>query len=391
MKPSDSNRERDKLNDPYKSVQKHRVKRYSLSRASLAQARSAAASESSNPQSDLGTSELPPDSLDLSFVVPVLDEIETLEALYTGIAAECYAMAMSFEIVFVDDGSKDSSWQRIKELNQLYPGQVVGIKLRKNCGKASALAVGFRASRGKIIFTMDADLQDDPREIPHFLKKLEEGHGLVCGWKQARKDPWHKVYPSRIFNRMISLASGVQLHDHNCGFKCMPSGVARQLRLYGDMHRMIPAQLGNMGYSCTEIPVTHHKRDFGVSKYGVSRFIAGFVDTLTVFYMRRFAQRPAHLLVSMAIVALSLGSALLTLGLARDLVAGEGKILLIVGPLLITVALILFSTGLLEEQMVFESFSKSWKAPIAEEVGRRGAGQGSDGTLHPVRAPRRSS
>ncbi|MBL4771915.1 MAG: glycosyltransferase family 2 protein [Planctomycetes bacterium] len=329
--------------------------------------------------------------LDLSFVVPVLDEIETLEALYVAIAAECSALYKSFEVVFIDDGSKDASWERIKELCRRFPAQVTGIRLRKNCGKASALSVGFAASKGEIIFTIDADLQDDPKEIPRFLEKLAEGHGLVCGWKQKRQDPWHKVYPSRVFNRLISMASGVKLHDHNCGFKCMPMEVVRQLRLYGDMHRMIPAQIGNLGYSCVEIPVTHHKRDFGVSKYGPSRFIAGFVDTLTVFYLRRFAQRPAHLVVSIAIMAFSLGSAMLALGLARDIASGEGKVLLVVGPLLIMVALILFSNGFLEEQMVYESFSKSWKPPVAEEVDHKGPRRIEDDAQQTVRKPRRLS
>ena len=308
---------------------------------------------------------------EVSFVVPVLDELQTLEALFSGIAAECGQLGLCFEVIFVDDGSRDRSWARIQHLGGSYPGQAIGIRLRKNCGKANALSVGFKACRGEVVFTMDADLQDDPKEIPRFLDKLHEGHGLVCGWKRVRNDPWHKVYPSRVFNRMISWASGVKLHDHNCGFKCMRTEVAHQLKLYGDMHRMIPSQVGNMGYTCAEIAVTHHQRDFGVSKYGVSRFMRGFVDTLTVFYLRRFAQRPAHLVAPLAIAAFSLGSALLGLGLARNLVAGEGKVLLVVGPLLIMVAVILFNTGLLEEQLVYESYSKSWDAPVAERSGRK--------------------
>ncbi len=391
MSPSEPERERDELYDHSNPLNNRRRAEYTLGRATWPEARSRAVCDKPWTESrQVEPAPLAP-PLDLSFVVPVLDEIETLEALYTGIATECCAIDQSFEVVFIDDGSKDSSWQRIQELCYRYPAQVVGIRLRKNCGKASALAIGFAASRGGTVFTMDADLQDDPREIPRFLNKLTEGHGLVCGWKQDRKDPWHKVYPSRVFNRMISLASGVKLHDHNCGFKCMPGDVARQLRLYGDMHRMIPAQVGNMGYSCAEIPVTHHKRNFGVSKYGISRFIAGFVDTLTVFYLRRFAQRPAHLVVSMAILAFTLGSGMLALGLARDVASGEGKVLLIIGPLLIMVALILFSTGLLEEQMVYESFSKAWKAPVAEELGLKGPRRIDDDPLHTPGMPRRLS
>lgn len=229
----------------------------------------------------------------LSFVIPVMNEEESLDELVSGIFANVDDLEQ-VEIIFIDDGSTDGSWKIIESLIKVFPTRIRGIRFRSNRGKASALQVGFEAAAGEIIFTMDADLQDDPFEIPRFLEKLEEGYDLVSGWKAVRHDPWHKVLPSRIFNRMLSRVSKVTLHDHNCGFKCYRRELAKSIHLFGELHRMVPALAGMNGFSVAEIVVEHHARQFGVSKYGVERFIRGFSDMLTLGFLRVYQERPSH-------------------------------------------------------------------------------------------------
>ncbi|MEM7477863.1 MAG: glycosyltransferase family 2 protein, partial [Planctomycetota bacterium] len=222
---------------------------------------------------------------DISFVIPVMNEEATLQELVQGIQQHV-PVENTFEIIFIDDGSTDDSWDVIQALADLHPGVVLGIKFRANRGKAAGLQTGFDAAKGDIVFTMDADLQDDPSEIPNFLAKIKDGFDLISGWKQVRHDPWHKVLPSRVFNRMLSYFSGVRLHDHNCGFKCYRREVVKSVQLFGELHRMVPSLAGIHGFRVSEIPVTHHARQFGKSKYGVERFIRGFSDMLTVGFLR---------------------------------------------------------------------------------------------------------
>src|SRR6056297_688600 len=170
----------------------------------------------------------------LSFIIPVMNEEATLEELLNGILQYAFDIG-HFEVLFIDDGSSDKSWEVIQALSDLFPQHVRGLRFRANRGKAAALQAGFDTARGKIIFTMDADLQDDPSEIPRFIAKLDEGYDLVSGWKEVRHDPWHKVLPSRVFNRMLSYFSKVKLHDHNCGFKCYRRDVAKSIRLFGEL------------------------------------------------------------------------------------------------------------------------------------------------------------
>ncbi|MEM9412436.1 MAG: glycosyltransferase family 2 protein [Planctomycetota bacterium] len=229
----------------------------------------------------------------LSFVVPVMNEEETLEELYLGISEQAAEFG-HFEVIFIDDGSTDSSWDIITALVDVYPDYVRGIKFRSNRGKAAALQTGFELVRGQAVFTMDADLQDDPKEIPRFISKLNEGFDLVSGYKAKRHDPWHKVLPSRVFNRMLSHFSKVSLHDHNCGFKCYRQKVVKSLMLFGELHRMTPSLSGMQGFRVTEIVVEHHARRCGVSKYGVERFIRGFSDMLTMGFLRVYRERPSH-------------------------------------------------------------------------------------------------
>jgi dolichol-phosphate mannosyltransferase len=238
----------------------------------------------------------------ISLVIPVFNERDSLTALHAEIAAVALQAGLELEVVFVDDGSTDGSWQVIGELAGRH-ANVHGIRFRRNFGKAAALSAGFRAAQGDVILTLDADLQDDPAEIPRFLDALgpdEPGNpkslDVVSGWKHVRHDPWHKVWPSRVFNRMVSYLTGVRLHDHNCGMKCYRAAIFREVRLYGELHRFIPVLAAARGYRVGEIPINHRPRRHGHSKYGFRRFVKGFLDLLTVTFLTGFSERPQHVL-----------------------------------------------------------------------------------------------
>lgn len=242
----------------------------------------------------------------LTMVVPVYNEQDSLSVLTAEIAAVVTSLGKQWEIIFVDDGSTDDSWQTIHKLAQQYP-TVRGIRFRRNFGKAAALQAGFTASRGGIVFTLDADLQDDPQEIPRFLDTLAAGKDVVSGWKQVRHDPWHKVFPSRVFNKMISTLTGVRLHDHNCGFKSYRAAVVREVRLYGELHRFVPVLAAANGFRVGELVVHHRPRQFGHSKFGVNRFLKGFLDLLSVAFITQYGRRPMHLLGGLGLCGLGCG------------------------------------------------------------------------------------
>jgi glycosyltransferase involved in cell wall biosynthesis len=242
----------------------------------------------------------------LSIVIPVLNEAESLRELHRQIVDVCARASIESEILFVDDGSTDSSWQVISELAQADP-RVQGIRFRRNFGKAAALTAGLGVAQGDVVMTLDADLQDDPEEIPKFLTQLATGCDVVNGWKEQRLDPWHKVYPSKVFNWMVSRLTGLALHDHNCGIKMFRAEVARELRLYGELHRFIPVLAHARGFQVCEVPVRHRSRQFGHSKYGVKRFLRGFLDLLTVTFLTTFGQRPLHLLGGLGLFFFALG------------------------------------------------------------------------------------
>ncbi len=246
----------------------------------------------------------------LSIIVPVFNEHESLRQLHAEISQVCGPQQIDYEIVFVDDGSRDGSWQAIQELCQS-DSRVSGIRFRRNFGKAAALTAGMAAAKGELLMMMDADLQDDPVEIPRFIARIQEGHDVVNGWKVRRLDPWHKVYPSKVFNWMVGRLTGLKLHDHNCGFKCFKKEVAGEIRLYGELHRFVPVLAYARGFSVSEIEVHHRARQFGYSKYGFKRFVRGFLDLLTVKFLTGFGQRPQHLLGTSGLICFGAG----TLGL----------------------------------------------------------------------------
>ncbi len=242
----------------------------------------------------------------LSIIVPVLNEALSLQILAGEIRQACDDALLDYELIFVDDGSQDDSWKTISQLSETN-SHIRGIRFRRNFGKAAALSAGIEISRGDILFCLDADLQDDPAEIPRFLERLNQGMDVVNGWKERRLDPWHKVYPSKVFNWMVSTLTGLSLHDHNCGFKCFRREVAKELRLYGELHRFIPVLAHSRGFKVSEITVHHRRREFGHSKYGFNRFIKGFLDLLTVKFLTGYGQRPQHLLGAVGLGCFGLG------------------------------------------------------------------------------------
>ena len=233
--------------------------------------------------------------LDISLVVPVYNEEESLEELYRWIQQVMERHGFRYELLFVDDGSNDRSWDIIIKL--VSQNTVVrGIRLSRNYGKSAALSVGFDHAVGNIIFTMDADLQDDPEEIPHMYEMMVKGkYDLLSGWKKKRRDPITKTIPSKFFNWTTRLISGIKLHDFNCGFKAYRSDVVKQISIYGEMHRYIPVIAKWSGFNhIAEKPVKHHPRKYGVTKFGVERFIRGFLDLLSITFVSKFKKRPMH-------------------------------------------------------------------------------------------------
>jgi glycosyltransferase involved in cell wall biosynthesis len=242
----------------------------------------------------------------ISLVVPVYNEEESLQELHAEIADVAKTFGWDIEILFIDDGSSDESWQVVERLAAGDP-RVRGLRFRRNFGKAAALAAGFEEAQGEFVFTLDADLQDDPHEMPRFLEAMAEGKDVISGWKQVRHDPWHKVGPSRVFNWLVGRMTGVRLHDHNCGFKCYRREIFDEVHLYGEMHRFVPVLAASHGWRVGEIVVNHRARKFGHSKYGVKRIVKGFLDLLTVYFLTSYGTRPQHLLGSAGLLGFSAG------------------------------------------------------------------------------------
>ena len=244
---------------------------------------------------------------ELSLVVPVYNEEESLRILYGEIDEVTRALGADIELIFVDDGSTDASWEIISALAK-EDSRVRGVRFRRNFGKADALDVGFKTATKPIIMTLDADLQDNPKEIPDFLRLLDSGLDVVSGWKKRRHDPWHKVFPSRIFNGMVSWLTGVKLHDHNCGMKCYRREIFDEITLYGELHRFVPVLAAARGFKVGEKVVEHRARKFGSSKYGFNRFVKGFLDLLTVKFVTGYGQRPQHLLGTIGLTSFFIGA-----------------------------------------------------------------------------------
>ncbi len=286
----------------------------------------------------------------ISVVVPVHNEERSVALLYDEIDSALGQLGGPWETVFVDDGSTDGSASALTRLHAGHENVTV-IRLRRNFGKAAALAAGFAQARGDVIVTIDGDLQDDPAEIPRLLVKLEEGFDLVSGWKARRRDPLGRRILSRVFNRVTGWVSGIRLHDMNCGLKAYRAEVVRGLRLYGELHRFIPVLAHHRGYRVAELPVNHRPRGHGRSRYGPERYLRGFLDLLTVSFIGRYRHRPLHLFGGLGL-ALSAGGTGILVYLTIVKIMGHAigqRPLLILGVLLVVVGLQVFSLGLITE------------------------------------------
>lgn len=321
----------------------------------------------------------------ISVVAPLHNEAESLETLHAELSRVVAERGLEAEFVFVDDGSRDRSWEVIKQLTARDP-RVVAIRFRRNFGKAAALTAGFGVARGDVVFTLDADLQDDPAEIPRFLAKLDEGLDVVSGWKRRRFDPWHKVYPSRVFNWLVSSLTGCRLHDHNCGFKAYRREVLDEVDIYGELHRFVPVLAHARGFRVGEIEVNHRPRKHGASNYGVSRFLKGLLDLLTVRFLTRFGQRPLHIIGGLGLVLFVIGG--LGLGyLAIVWLIGQGPIgsrpLLAYSAAFLGVGTQLLSVGILAELVTSYNIRAKDTFSIAETIGQKSGPEGRAETAEP--------
>ncbi len=297
-----------------------------------------------------------PAKVAISVVIPVYNEAESVRPLYEALTPQLTNLNLEYELIFIDDGSRDNSFAQLQALHDADP-HVRVVRFRRNFGKTPALVAGFHEARGDVVFTMDADLQDDPAEIPLFLDKLAEGYDLVSGWKYPRHDPPTKTVPSFFFNRMVWMTTGVKLHDINCGFKAYRREIIEEVKLYGELHRFIPILAHQRGYRVTEVKVRHHKRKYGKSKFGAGRFLRGFLDLLMVLFLVSYLRTPLRLFGAFGLLSLVAGFAVdLYVVLDRYLPFGShepihNRPLLFVGVMLLIFGISFILTGLQSEMI----------------------------------------
>ncbi len=292
--------------------------------------------------------------VDISVVIPCYNEFESINPLYEKLLPVLEKTGGAFEILYIDDGSSDGTFEKLSELHEKDKRCKV-VKFRGNFGKSAALQAGFSEALGEVVITMDADLQDDPEEIPAFLKMIDQGYDMVSGWKKIRHDPAEKRLPSKLFNFMTSRLSGLKLHDFNCGFKAYKKEVLGEIDIYGEMHRFIPVLAYKKGFKVGELTVRHHKREFGKSKYGIERYLRGATDLITILFLTKYLKRPAHFFGGSGLLVSGTG-VLINLYLSVLWFAGQRPIgnrpLFFLGILLVITGVQLFSIGLLGEMLV---------------------------------------
>ena len=303
----------------------------------------------------------------ISVVIPVHDEERSVALLLDELASVLDGAGLQWEAVFVDDGSTDGTFAALTRLHDAHDAVRV-IRLRRNFGKAAALQAGFEEARGDVVVTIDGDLQDDPAEIPRLLAKLDEGFDLVSGWKTRRRDPLTRRIPSRIFNWVTGRISGLRLHDLNCGLKAYRAEVVRGLRIYGELHRYLPVLAHYRGFRVAELPVNHRPREHGRSRYGMERYLRGFLDLLTVTFMGRYRHRPLHLFGGLGLALGAAGTVVLAYLTAIKLggAAIGHRPLLTLGVLLVVVGVQLVSLGLLSELLTSHHEERTGTARGAE-------------------------
>ncbi len=318
--------------------------------------------------------------MDISLIIPAKDEDESIPELSNWISRVMTAHGFSYEVIYIDDGSTDGTWEEIKKANMLNPA-FKGFQFNRNFGKAAALHTGFKAAQGEVVITMDADLQDSPDEIPELYRMIkEQKFHLVSGWKKKRHDPISKTLPSKFFNYVTRKISGIYLHDFNCGLKAYHYSVIKNITVYGEMHRYIPVLAKWAGFTkITEKVVEHRERKYGLSKFGWERFVRGFLDLLTITFVGRFAKRPMHFFGAWGIVSFLLGFAftikifwdkfdalfISKIPLKRDVVDQPTFYLALVA---LVVGIQLFLTGFLAELLARQSVSKK-DYLVIEKVG----------------------
>ena len=298
----------------------------------------------------------------VSFVLPVYDEEGSLEELHERIVSVMDGVGDDYELLFIDDGSRDRSFEVLRRLREK-DSRVRVVRLRRNFGKSAAYSAGFDNARGDVVITMDTDLQDDPAEVPLFLAKLDEGYDMVIGWKHGGKGSFSKRVPSRFFNRVVTFITGIPLHDFNCPFKAYRSQVLREIRVYGELHRYIPVMAGAKGFSLAEVKIRNLPRMSGKSKFGAERYVRGMLDLLTISFITRFAKRPMHLLGTSGILACLVGAGTIAFFITAHFMYQLGLLVdsswvihdrpaISLGILLLVVGVQFFSLGLLGELLI---------------------------------------
>ena len=304
----------------------------------------------------------------ISVVIPVFNEEESIKELYRQISS-ALKYQKKYEIIFIDDGSSDKSEKAIIDLSN-EDERVKLISFYRNFGKSAALSEGFKYASGEVIITMDADLQDDPNEISNLISKLDEGYDLVSGWKQKRYDPWTKTLPSKIFNFVTRLLTGVKIHDFNCGLKAYRSSVIKSIEVFGGRHRYIPALAGQMNFSVSEIVVNHRPRIHGETKYGGSRIFHGFFDLLTILFLNKYTQQPLHFFGAIGLIAFSGGIIAEVIVLYYKFIIFEPFskhiALLLLGIVLLIIGIQFFSIGLLGE--IIARFSQGKEDRVKDTI-----------------------
>ncbi|MFC2149863.1 glycosyltransferase family 2 protein [Calditrichota bacterium] len=296
------------------------------------------------------------ENIRLSVVIPFFNEEGSLEELHKRLADVCTGDLQAAEFIFIDDGSSDKSNAIIVGLKNKDP-RIRLITFRRNMGKSEALAIGFKQARGEYVATMDADLQDDPAELPGLIDQIEDGYDLVSGWKKVRHDPITKTIPSKLFNAATARLSGVYLHDFNCGLKMYRNQVIKEVVIYGERHRFIPMLAHERGFRVGEKVVKHHRREHGKTKFGAYRFIAGFFDFITLWFRMKYLSKPMHLFGTLGLISLLIGVGIigyLSIGWFMGIWIGNRPILLI-GVLAVVTGVQLFTMGLLSEMIAERS------------------------------------
>lgn len=304
---------------------------------------------------------------ELSIIIPVFNEEESIFELNAEINGAMKDSTAEYEVIFIDDGSNDGSYDKIKAI-AAEDSRIIGVRFRRNYGKAAALSEGFRISNGKMVVTMDSDLQDDPTEIPALMGKLDEGYDVISGWKKNRKDPWTKKIPSKIFNLVTRMMSGIRIHDFNCGLKIYRSEVVKSVKVYGELHRYIPVLAKLAGFRVSELVVNHRPRKFGKTKFGAGRFVKGFLDLTTVLFLGKFERNPLHffgILGGLLFFAGLLINGYLTIQWFGGVWIGNRPILFL-GILLMIVGIQFISLGLLAEMITARG--ENLKYSIAEKT-----------------------